>query len=121
MTTAPDTPQSPYPCHCGSTAWWWRPPSYLGGPGGWVCNTCHQKPPRVRVSVNRVYTLRKAPTTLKCDECTLPIKPGESYCEGVEAGVSLDENPERLHRECWQLFVNKERRPDETSDQQKRD
>jgi len=29
---------------CGSSDWWWRPASGLGGPGGWVCGRCHPNP-----------------------------------------------------------------------------
>ncbi len=32
-------------CHiCGSTDWWFRPASELGGSGEWLCNRCHPKP-----------------------------------------------------------------------------
>ena len=71
--------------------------------------------------MNYVWTERKAGKEHKCDECGLPIKPGESYCEGVIAGGGLGaiKHPERLHKECKELFAKKERRSDETSDQQK--
>lgn len=29
---------------CGSSDWWYRPASDLGGPGGWLCNRCHPNP-----------------------------------------------------------------------------
>jgi len=29
---------------CGSSEWWYRPASALGGPGGRVCGRCHPKP-----------------------------------------------------------------------------
>jgi len=29
---------------CGSSDWWYRPPSKLGGPGGRLCGRCHPNP-----------------------------------------------------------------------------
>jgi len=38
-------PKPNYPCSiCGSTDWWWRLASGLGGPGGWLCGKCHPNP-----------------------------------------------------------------------------
>ena len=34
-----------YPCFaCGSSNWWYRPASELGGPAEWVCGRCHGNP-----------------------------------------------------------------------------
>ncbi|MBA7639444.1 hypothetical protein ES703_47102 [subsurface metagenome] len=33
------------PCFiCGGSSWWWRQPSSLGGPGGFLCSICHPDP-----------------------------------------------------------------------------
>lgn len=38
-------PKPVHPCPvCGGTEWWWREPSPLRGPGGWVCQRCHPNP-----------------------------------------------------------------------------
>ncbi|MBA7526539.1 hypothetical protein ES705_18701 [subsurface metagenome] len=34
---------------CGSTDWWWRQASGLGGPGEWLCNRCHPQPASLEV------------------------------------------------------------------------
>lgn len=39
----PPKPDKPCPV-CGSTDWWYREPSFLGGKGEWVCGHCHPRP-----------------------------------------------------------------------------
>lgn len=45
------------PCFiCGSIEWWWREPSPLGGPGGWLCSICHPDPKRPGVTAGIITT-----------------------------------------------------------------